>query len=41
MTDVFKKIMTLLSRRERRRFYVLVGIMIFVAFAEVFGISAF
>ncbi|WP_170156480.1 ABC transporter ATP-binding protein [Roseovarius halotolerans] len=33
--------MTLLSRRERRRFYVLVGIMIFVAFAEVFGISAF
>ncbi|MGM0743263.1 MAG: ABC transporter ATP-binding protein [Pseudomonadota bacterium] len=33
--------MTLLSRRERRRFYVLVGIMIFVAFAEVFGISGF
>lgn len=41
MIDVFKKLMALFDERERRRFYVLVCLMVFVAFAEVSGISTF
>lgn len=41
MIDVFKKLMTLFEERERQRFYLLIGVMVFVAFAEVFGISTF
>ena len=39
MIDVVKKLMVLFSERERRRFCVLMAVMVFVAFAEVFGIS--
>lgn len=41
MIDVFKKLMALFEERERRRFGVLVCLMVFVAFAEVSGISTF
>lgn len=41
MIEVFKKLMVLFDERERRRFGLLVVLMIFVAFAEVFGISTF
>ena len=41
MIDVFRKLMALFEERERRRFYLLIGLMVFVAFAEVFGISTF
>lgn len=41
MTDVFKKLMVLFDERERRRFGLLVVLMIFVAFAEIFGLSTF
>lgn len=39
MIDVFTKVMALFSARERRNFFVLMVLMVFVAFAEVFGIS--
>lgn len=41
MIDVFKKLMALFDDYERRRFYVLICLMVFVAFAEVSGISIF
>lgn len=41
MIDVFKKLMALFEERERRRFYVLICLMVLVAFAEVSGISTF
>ncbi|SDJ10398.1 ABC transporter ATP-binding protein [Lutimaribacter saemankumensis] len=39
MIDVFKKVMALFDARERRKFFILAVLMVFVAFAEVFGIS--
>lgn len=39
MLDVFKKLFFILTRRERKLFYVLVALMGIVTFAEVFGIS--
>jgi ATP-binding cassette, subfamily B, bacterial PglK len=38
--QVYRKIFLLLDVRERRRFWVLAGIMVFVAFVEVIGISS-
>ena len=37
--DVFRKTMSLLDKRERRLSYVLMGVMIVVAFAELLGLS--
>lgn len=37
--DVFRKTMSLLDARERRLSYVLMGVMIIVAFAELLGLS--
>jgi len=39
MIEVYRKILSLFDARERRRFWLLTGIMILVAFAEVLGIS--
>lgn len=39
MIGVYRKILELFDPRERRRFYVLMVVMIVVAFAEVLGIS--
>ncbi|SLN63346.1 Heterocyst differentiation ATP-binding protein HepA [Roseovarius albus] len=39
MYDVFKKLFILLSAQERSRFVLLSGLLVFVAFADVFGIS--
>ncbi|SHM61752.1 ABC-type bacteriocin/lantibiotic exporter, contains an N-terminal double-glycine peptidase domain [Roseovarius litoreus] len=39
MLDVFKKMFSLLSERERRRFYVLLVVMIVMSAAEVIGVS--
>src|SRR6056297_394875 len=39
MLDVFKKMFSLLSERERRRFYVLLVVMIVMSTAEVIGVS--
>lgn len=40
MIEVYRKIFLLLDARERRRFWMLAGIMVFVAFVEVIGISS-
>lgn len=39
MFDVFKKLFEVLSKGERKRFYLLMGFMVIVAFTEVLGIS--
>ena len=39
MIGVYRKILDLFDRHERRRFYLLMALMIIVAFAEVLGIS--
>lgn len=39
MIGVYRKILDLFDRHERRRFYLLTALMIVVAFAEVLGIS--
>src|SRR6056297_1522793 len=39
MLDAFKKIFALLDEREKKRFFVLIGVMLVVSVAEVFGIS--
>ncbi|MBO9436770.1 ABC transporter ATP-binding protein [Ruegeria sp. R13_0] len=40
MFGIYKKIMDLFDHRERRAFYLIMGLMVLVAFAEVLGISA-
>ncbi|MEP3331385.1 ABC transporter ATP-binding protein [Sedimentitalea sp.] len=40
MIKNYKKLLTLFDRKERRRFYLLLCLMILVAFAEVAGISS-
>ncbi|WP_216842467.1 ABC transporter ATP-binding protein [Tabrizicola piscis] len=40
MIEVYRKIFSLLDRRERRQFWLLTALMVIVAFAEVVGISA-
>ena len=39
MSDVFKKLMDLFNKREKIRFFILMFLMIIVAFAEVLGMS--
>lgn len=39
MLDVFRKLFALLSAREKKQFYVLVGVMLLVGTAEVLGVS--
>ena len=40
MTEIFRKLFDLLSGRERKRFFLLTGLMVCVALAEVFGLSS-
>lgn len=40
MTDIFRKVFSLLDARERRRFWLLTILMIFVALIEVAGVSS-
>lgn len=40
MIDIFRKLFALLSGRERKRFVVLAVLMVFVALAEIFGLSS-
>ena len=40
MIDVFRKVFQLLDERERRRFWLLTVVMIFVALVEVVGVSS-
>jgi ATP-binding cassette, subfamily B, bacterial PglK len=40
LIDVYRKIFNLLEVHERRRFVLLMGVMVFVAMAELIGISA-
>lgn len=40
MLEVYRKIFTLLDPRERRQFWLLTGVMVLVACAEVLGMSA-
>jgi len=39
MLDTFKKIFALLDEREKKRFFILIGVMLVISVAEVFGIS--
>ncbi len=39
MLDVFRELFALLNKREKKRFYILVVLMLIVSVAEVFGIS--
>lgn len=40
MLGIYKKVLDLFDRREKRAFYLIMGLMVLVAFAEVLGISA-
>ncbi len=40
MFGIYKKVLDLFDHREKRAFYLIMGLMVLVAFAEVLGISA-